>query len=116
LRRAEAACQHEPNNDTYLNTLGVAQYRVGLLREALATLRRSNALSGGSDPANLAFLAMAYQRLEQAEQARQTLAGLRFVGRAPPRNRASTGTPPFLREAGVLIELDPAFPADPFGR
>ncbi len=42
LRLARAACRLEPENFAFLNTLGVAQYRCGLLAEALATLTRSN--------------------------------------------------------------------------
>ena len=33
LRLAKAACRLQPDNGTYLNTLGVAQYRSGLLAE-----------------------------------------------------------------------------------
>ncbi len=42
LRLAKAACRLEPENVAFLNTLGVAQYRCGLMAEALATLTRSN--------------------------------------------------------------------------
>ena len=45
LRLAEAACRLEPDNGAILNTLGVAQYRSGLMTEALATLTRSNDLN-----------------------------------------------------------------------
>ena len=44
-----------------LNTLGVAQYRCGLVAEALATLTRSNDLNKEKEPADLAFLALAQQ-------------------------------------------------------
>jgi hypothetical protein len=42
LRQAEAACRLAPNNAMYLNTLGVAHYRVGKYPEALQTLTRSD--------------------------------------------------------------------------
>ncbi len=62
LRWAEAACRLVPKAAAYLNTLGVAQYRVGNYRAAVETLGSSaiNAADPrGSVPADLAFLAMA---------------------------------------------------------
>ena len=47
LRLARAACRIAPDTGSYLNTLGVAQYRSGLVDEAAATLTRSNALQKG---------------------------------------------------------------------
>ena len=77
LRLARAACRLEPDNGSYLNALGVAQYRCGLVAEAIATLTRSNVLNKGKDPADLAFLALAQSRLGQSEKARATLGRLR---------------------------------------
>jgi hypothetical protein len=61
LSQAEQACQLAPDNGSYLNTLGVAQYRVGQYQQALESLLRSEKLnaiqSQGSQPADLAFLA-----------------------------------------------------------
>jgi hypothetical protein len=118
LRRAERACRIEPESSPmyrrYLNTLGVAQYRAGRLREALATLARSNQLSKGIEPANLAFLAMAQHRLGEIGAARAHLARLREVMAKPgeqdtPEHRA------FLREAEALIEgPPPELPINPF--
>ena len=45
MEQAEAACQHEPDKGALLNTLGVAQYRTGHYREAVATLTRSERLN-----------------------------------------------------------------------
>jgi predicted Ser/Thr protein kinase len=114
LRRAKAVCGQMPHSGPIVNTLGVAQYRVGLYREALATLTRSNTLNGGRIPADLAFLAMAQQRLGQVEAARQTLTHLRAAMKVPAPNRNAEDDAAFLCEAEALIELDPAFPADPF--
>jgi hypothetical protein len=116
LRRAEAASGDLPDNSRVMNTLGVAQYRVGLYREALATLSRSNTLNGGREPADLAFLAMAQQSLGQHEAARQTLSQLRAAMKTPSGITSPADSAAFLREAEALIELDPAFPADPFAR
>jgi len=73
LRQASSACRREPDSGAYLNTLGVAQYRVGQYDEALNTLRRSDALtreraSDGS-PADAAFLAMTLHRLGRMDEA-----------------------------------------------
>jgi hypothetical protein len=120
LRRAESAYGDvRDSRDVYeppelLNTLGVAQYRVGLYREALATLTRSNALNGGRVPGDLAFLALAQQRLGQPEAARRTLAQLRAAMKTPPGRTGLSEAAAFLGEAEALIELDPAFPTDPF--
>jgi hypothetical protein len=113
LRLANVACLLEPDAVAFLNTLGVAQYRCGLLTEALATLTRTNALNKEEDPSDLAFLALAQQRLGQSEKARATLARLREVmkdGWDMPREAQD-----WLREAET-IELDQVFPADVFAR
>jgi hypothetical protein len=85
--------------------------------EALATLTRSNALRQGKAPEDLAFLAMAHQRLGQVAEARAMLDRLRdvmrqerFVGGQGDQGRA------FLAEAEELGLYDPIFPADPFSR
>jgi WD40 repeat protein len=114
LRLSKAACRLEPDNGTYLNTLGVAQYRTGMIAEALATLTRSSELNKQSEAADLAILALAQHRLGQSDKARATLARLREVMQDPQR----AGNPEaqaFLREAET-IELDQVFPADPFAR
>jgi hypothetical protein len=117
LRLARAACELERDDGNFLNTLGVAQYRAGLVPEALATLTRSYALNQGKEPADLAFLAMAHQRLGQVAEARAMLDRLRdamrqerFVGGQGNQGRA------FLAEAEGLVVYDPIFPADPFSR
>ena len=76
LRLAKAARRLDPENGAFLNTLGVGQYRCGLIAEALATLTRSKALNHEKEPSDLAFLALAQHRLGQTEKARETLARL----------------------------------------
>jgi Tfp pilus assembly protein PilF len=64
LKLIRQALEHDPGNTTYLNTLGVVQYRNGQYKEALATLEKS--LAGGkgqSDGFDLYFLAMCHVRL-----------------------------------------------------
>jgi tetratricopeptide (TPR) repeat protein len=107
LRQAEVACRLTPQNGDYLNTLGVAQYRLGQYKEALETLTRSDQLNApknkGSIPADLAFLAMAQHRLGQKEQAQAILARLQEAMKNPTwaKNAEAQG---FLREAKALIE------------
>ena len=113
LRLAEAACRLEPDNGFYLNTLGVAQYRSGLVAEALATLTRSNDLNKEKEPADLAFLALAQSRLGQSEKARvPPWVDCARLMKNPARAEDQEAQA-FLREAET-IELDQAFPADPF--
>jgi hypothetical protein len=116
LRQAETACRLVQNNGTYLTTLGVASYRVGKFREAVATLEQAERLKtdlqNGPDPADLAFLAMAEYRLGQTNPARVALNRLRELMKKPEHAQDQQGQT-FLREAEAL-ELDLIFPADPF--
>jgi hypothetical protein len=115
LRLAAASCRLRPDSGPELNTLGVAQYRAGQYALALTTLERSNTLNGQKEPADLAFLAMAQYQLGQLDQAQATLERLRgLLDQSPNHTRAMNLG--FLREAESLIELDAAFPTDPFAR
>jgi WD40 repeat protein len=101
LRQAEEACRVEPDNGLYLNTLGVAQYRVGQYREALDTLTRSGRLNWvrflGAHPADVAFTALTQHRLGLGEQARETRARLRALVKER-RWSADEEAKAFLRE------------------
>jgi tetratricopeptide (TPR) repeat protein len=71
LALARKAVASSPDSATFLNTLGVAQYRVGHLAEAITTLEKSLAAGKGeSDAFDLFFLAMARYRLGQIDRAR----------------------------------------------
>jgi tetratricopeptide (TPR) repeat protein len=59
-----------PKKAKYWNTLGVAQYRLGDLEAAIATLHRSMELTGGGNPWDWFFLAMAYWKTGDPRQAR----------------------------------------------
>ena len=73
LRRAEVCCRACPERGTFINTLGVAQYRLGLYDEALVTLERSNVFSaresGYEHPMDTLFLAMACWHLGRRDEA-----------------------------------------------
>ena len=117
LRQAEAACRLVPGDGDFLNTLGIAQYRLGLYEQAAGTLSLARQVhednwNGLSYPADLAFLALSRYRLGQADQARATMGRLREMIKTPqwaPSDEAQM----FLREAET-IELDALFPAEPF--
>ena len=73
---ARKAMEMAPGTATYLNTLGVAQYRVGRYGEAVATLEKSLAASKGqSDAHDLFFLAMARHQLGRIAAARADFEG-----------------------------------------
>jgi tetratricopeptide (TPR) repeat protein len=110
FQQAEAAVRAAPENGYILNTLGVAQYRMGRYAEALATLTKSekmNATKEGSHPADLAFLAMSRQHLGQEEEAQKTLARLREVVQHPRWFRDAEARA-FMREAEEIVKEKPA--------
>jgi WD40 repeat protein/tRNA A-37 threonylcarbamoyl transferase component Bud32/Flp pilus assembly protein TadD len=122
LRWAERANQLRPNDGSYLNTLGVAQFRSRRYEEALATLLRSDEMNSrdpdlqGSIPSDLAFLAMTQYRLGQREQAESTFARLREAMKNP-RWADDEGSRRFVREVEVLIcGRSPDLPEDVFAR
>jgi tetratricopeptide (TPR) repeat protein len=106
LLQAKAAVQAVPGNGNFLNSLGIAHYRLGHYAEALRTLMQSeklNATKEGLHPVDLAVLAMAQHQLGEKDKARETLSRLRevmnLVGWA--KNPEAKG---FLSEAAMLIE------------
>jgi WD40 repeat protein/tetratricopeptide (TPR) repeat protein len=76
LEYAERAVQLTPTNSLYLNTLGVAQYRNAMYKEAAATLEKSLAQGKGEFAAfDLFFLAMCHARLGDLATAKQRFDG-----------------------------------------
>jgi WD40 repeat protein len=71
LKLIEQALQDDPDEPFYLNTLGVAQYRNGQYKQALATLEKSLVASKGkSDAFDLFFLAMCHAKLSDPGRAK----------------------------------------------
>jgi tetratricopeptide (TPR) repeat protein len=69
---AEKALARSPKNGTYQNTLGVARYRAGDWKRAVAELEQSRELLAKSlDSFNTFFLAMAHWQLGNKDEARQ---------------------------------------------
>jgi hypothetical protein len=110
LRMAEAAVGARPDYASYLNTLGVAQYRVGRCAEAVATFERCNGLNteaeGAPSPYDMVFMAMAYQGMERHEDARRTLGLAReLIAKAPAGEQGELGS--MLREAEGVVATPP---------
>jgi hypothetical protein len=104
LLQAEAACHADPGNATYLNTLGMAQYRKGKFMEALSTLARAGRLDTSMiSPVNLAFQAMVLFRLGQKKESVNRLRELQGLLKSPNRVQ-NPEAERFLREAETLIE------------
>ncbi len=76
----KAVAEARPDDLHILKTYGTAQYRVGLLTDALATLERYDQLSELSDErpdahaGNLVVMAMAHHRLGRAQRSAERLA------------------------------------------
>lgn len=101
LRASTLAVSARPGDWGIVNTHGVAQFRNGHFREALATLLRSVELSEeapGSE--NLAFVAMSQYQLGRVEEARSSLEQLRDVVRLGSANAESQA---FLLETEAMV-------------
>jgi tetratricopeptide (TPR) repeat protein len=70
VEAAQQATNASPNDGNYWNALGAAQYCAGDWQSAINALKTSMKLRGGGDAFDWFFLAMAYWRLDQREEAR----------------------------------------------
>jgi tetratricopeptide (TPR) repeat protein len=100
LALARQIVEECPDSAAYWNTLGVAHYRAGDPRSAVAALGHARALGGGTAFDDV-FLAMAHARLGESEQARQALA--RALVRAERDYPGHPELAGFCDEAGSLI-------------
>jgi WD40 repeat protein/tetratricopeptide (TPR) repeat protein len=67
----QQAIEREPDNDLFLNTLGVVQYRNGQYAAAILSLEKSLAAGKGhSDGFDLFFLALCYAKLDEPAKAK----------------------------------------------
>jgi tetratricopeptide (TPR) repeat protein len=71
VESAKQAVDLEPKEGNYRNTLGVAHFRAGNFKEAVAALEKSMELRKGGDSFDWFFLAMAQWQLEQKDKARE---------------------------------------------
>jgi tetratricopeptide (TPR) repeat protein len=70
VQLAKKAVEQAPKEGNYLNTLGVAQYRAGDYKAALAALQESMMLSPGGDGEDWFWLAMVHWKLGEIDEAR----------------------------------------------
>src|SRR5262249_47621223 len=112
LRRAEAASRLAPDNYNYSAMVGMGRYRVGNYPKAVEILEKADGayvaakVAGGGAPWNLAFLAMAYRKLDRVDKAKATLARLRR-SMAHPHWSGSEFYRAMLEEAVALISPPP---------
>jgi hypothetical protein len=106
LWQAEAACRVAPDNGLYVNTLGVAQYRMGKFEDSIVTLKRSDKLNSGSKagrhPADLAFLATAHCKLGRQTEAESLLGELKALMKKPMWANNDEAQE-FLKEAEAVL-------------
>jgi WD40 repeat protein len=117
LRRIDVVLGLVPEDGNFLNTKGVALYRLGRDEEAVGALRRADALNSASGaagkypygpfPADHAFLALALQRLGREAEAAAALTRFRALA-AEPKWRADEETLAFAREVDAVFGPPPA--------
>ena len=74
LSFAEKACEVSPESGRYQTVLGLAQYRLGRIADAQATMRRAREFSGDNEPMDRIILAMVLCTGGAPERARAELA------------------------------------------
>ncbi len=82
LEKATLMVSLAPNEASIIYTLGDVQYKNGLFKEALETLRRSDSIfteRNNTQPANVKFIAMTQFKLGQLDEANQSLERLRTL-------------------------------------
>src|SRR5262249_39085450 len=89
VRQAQAACAGTGDEKQYLITLGLAHYRAGDWKEAVAVLEKSMRFRQGGDGLEWFFLAMAHWRLCRQEEAREWYdRAVRWMDKDAPQNEA----------------------------
>ena len=109
LRQAETAYKSNPSTPI-LNTLGIAQYRVGDYQAAEMSLKTSAEAHKYEYAGDIAFLAMAYHYLGNESQAREYLARLRNIMKSVTKSDLEANS--FLHEAEILIDGPSEKPKD----
>jgi tetratricopeptide (TPR) repeat protein len=122
LRLARRAAGERPGDPDALADLGAALVRAGRFEEAVSRLNEAVKLRDGRVAwSDWLFLALAYQKLDQSDDARKALAKVESRGQhriIPWEVRLDwevrLESRLLRREAELLILYDPIFPADPF--
>jgi tetratricopeptide (TPR) repeat protein len=100
---AERALGASPQDGDSWNTLGVARYRAGDFKQAVADLEKSVQLRHGGDPLDFFFLAMAHWQLGDHIQARQWYEkGVAWMSEHNSRNEEQGS---FRTEAAELLGI-----------
>ena len=101
---ARKAVERAPNDGNFWNTLGVAHYRAGDWKAALAALEKSMNLRKGGDKVDWFFSAMSHQKLGEMEKARQWYdRAIRWTGR---NHSSDEEIGRFRSEAADLLGVD----------
>ncbi len=101
LAAASAAAALAPQDGAILNTLGVAHYRSGNWKEAIAALTKAAELRDGGDACDWLFLAMAHWQAGQREEAHKWYE--RSVAWLKEQKPADAELVRFREEAGRLL-------------
>ena len=103
VQLGKKAVELVPENGIFWTTLGVAQYRAGSQRDAIAALEKSMQLRNGGDAKAWFFLAMAHWQLGDKVQARKWYdQAARWTDKHQPQDEELSR---FRSEAGELLEV-----------
>jgi tetratricopeptide (TPR) repeat protein len=98
---AQKALRRAPQEGAFWNTLGVAHYRAGDPKAAVAALQKSMQLRQGGDASDWFVLAMAYWKMKDLEQARSWYQkAVRWMDQYQPRDEELRA---FRAEAAALL-------------
>lgn len=101
---AKKAVELAPSEWTYVNTLGVAHYRTGDWKAAIAALEKSMKLRKGGGSSDWFFLAMAHWQLGNKQDARQWYD--KAVDRMAKKNAKDEQMLRVQKEAAQLLMID----------
>jgi serine/threonine-protein kinase len=118
LEHSRLAVKLEPENGDYINTLALAEFRVGHWDESLSAARRSISLQNGGAASDWFFLALAFAMKGDKDESRKWFdKAVAHTKEKDPKNRELHQ---FWKEAAALLgeaappELPPAKPPIPF--
>jgi superkiller protein 3 len=101
---ASKAVELDPKQGEWWNTLGVAHYRAGDAKAAIATLHKSMELRRGGDGNDWFFLAMAHWQLGEKDKARELYdRAVEWMDKNQPKNENLRR---FRAEAAKLLGID----------
>ncbi len=104
IELAKKAVQSNPRSRSYRNTLGVARYRAGDWKQAIADLKESVALGHGGDSFDGFFLSMAYWKLGASDEAQKWYdLAVHWMDRNQPKNEELRR---FRAEAAGLLQIE----------